>query len=213
MDFQALRKEYTLAGLHESDLAADPIDQFRTWFEQAIAAGIEGPEAMTLATADPEGRPAARIVLLKDFSPAGFVFFTNYDSVKAAELAANPRVELLFFWKELERQVRINGRAERVGREISEQYFHSRPRGSQVGAWASKQSSVVSGREELEAKYGEFDALYAQGEVPLPEFWGGYCVVPEYFEFWQGRENRLHDRLRYRQTREAAGWVIERLSP
>lgn len=213
MDFQKFRREFTLSGLSEGDLADDPFVQFEAWFDQAVAAGIEGPEAMTLATADAQGVPAARIVLLKRFSPEGFTFFTNLESAKAEEMKINPQAALLFFWKELERQVRITGRVEPVGREASVGYFHTRPRGSQVGAWASPQSRVVSGRAELEAQYAEYDTRFAEGEVPLPDFWGGYRIVPHTIEFWQGRVNRLHDRLRFRRPSDSAPWTIDRLAP
>jgi pyridoxamine 5'-phosphate oxidase len=212
VDFKALRQEYMIAGLHERDLAADPIEQFSAWFDDAIKAGILGPEAMTLATVAEDGTPAARIVLLKDFSAEGFTFFTNLHSAKAEELQANPRAALLFFWRELERQVRVTGHVEPVARAIAEKYFYTRPRGSQLGAWASPQSEVIASREPIEVKYDEYQRRFHEAEVPLPGFWGGFRIVPETLEFWQGRENRLHDRLRYRLD-EGRNWIVERLAP
>jgi pyridoxamine 5'-phosphate oxidase len=179
--------------------------------EQAIHAGLHEPNAMTLATATPEGLPSARIVLLKGFDERGFTFFSNYDSRKGRELAENPTAALVFFWVQLERQVRIEGQVERVTDQESDAYHASRPRGSQLGAWTSWQSEVIAGREVLEERLHEFTERFGEGPVPRPPHWGGYRLVPEVIEFWQSRPNRLHDRLRYRKT--AGGWIIERLSP
>jgi pyridoxamine 5'-phosphate oxidase len=207
-----LRRNYTLAGLSESDVAASPTDQFRRWFDEAIAAQLATEaNAMTLATATPAGKPSARIVLLKGFDERGFVWFTNYESRKAAELAANPHACLVFFWPELERQVRIDGSVAKVSEDETAEYFHTRPIGSRIGAWASHQSSVIQHREELEARFQELSEQYRDGNVPVPPHWGGYRLAPTAFEFWQGRPSRLHDRLRY--TPAPQGWTIERLSP
>lgn len=206
-----LRREYTLNGLRKKDLKADPIDQFRVWMGQALEAGLMDANAMTLSTAGSDLAPASRVVLLKGFDERGFLFFTNYDSPKGRQIAQNPRVALLFFWAQLERQIRIDGRAEKTSREDSETYFHSRPRVSQISACISHQGEVVSGRAELERLQAETEQRFAGKEVPLPDFWGGYRVVPDTVEFWQGRAGRLHDRLRFRQ--EIDEWVVERLSP
>jgi pyridoxamine 5'-phosphate oxidase len=212
MSLSDLRREYTLAGLKESDLDPNPFKQFDIWFQQALAAGLPEPNAMTLATATLDGKPSARIVLLKGFDEGGFVFFTNYESQKGRELLANPRAALVCYWIELERQVRISGAVSRVSAEESEEYFQSRPLGSQLGAWASQQSEVVGGRKILEDKLEQLTREYQTKPVPLPPHWGGYRVAPETLEFWQGRPNRLHDRLRY--TRQSSSqWLIERLSP
>ena len=207
-----LRKEYTRAGLDESDAALDPIEQFRGWFDDALAADLHEPNAMTLATATPEGRPSARIVLIKGFDERGFIFYTNYGGRKAGELEANPHCALVFYWGELERQVRIEGRISRVSEEESDAYFASRPRGSQLGAWVSEQSRSIENRGALELRLRELEREYEGREVPRPPFWGGYRVEPEVVEFWQGRENRLHDRLQYRRT-DDGGWRRERLQP
>jgi pyridoxamine 5'-phosphate oxidase len=204
-----LRQEYTRAGLRRSDLRPDPFEQFGVWFDEALAADLHEPTAMTLATATPEGAPSARTVLLKGFDERGFVFYTNYEGRKAAELEANPRCALLFYWGELQRQVRIEGRAARVSGAESDAYFASRPRGSRLGAWASEQSREVEGRDALERRLGELEERY-EDDVPRPPFWGGYRVEPHLFEFWQGRENRLHDRLVYRREAE---WTVVRLQP
>lgn len=207
-----LRKEYMLHGLSETDIDADPFIQFRAWFDQAVAAGLEEPNAMTLATATREGRPSARMVLLKEFDTRGFVFYTNHESRKAGELAQNPHAALVFFWVGLERQVRIEGRIEQVAPHESDAYFESRPLGSQLGAWASHQSQVIPDRETLERRAEALSARYAGQRVPRPPFWGGYRVIPDTVEFWQGRPSRLHDRLRYRRL-EGDRWLIERLAP
>ena len=206
-----LRKEYIRAGLDESDADADPIEQFRKWFDEALAADLHEPNAMTLATATPDGKPSARVVLLKGFDARGFVFYTNYEGRKGRELAENPRAALVFYWGELERQVRAEGRVWRVLEEESDAYYASRPRGSRLGAWASAQSRSVERRELVEERLRELEREYAGREVPRPPFWGGYRVEPEEIEFWQGRENRLHDRLVYRRSSD--GWRIERLQP
>jgi pyridoxamine 5'-phosphate oxidase len=210
-DVADLRKEYTRAGLAESDVAADPIEQFRRWFDAALDAGLHEPNAMTVATATRDGSPSARVVLLKGFDSRGFVFYTNYEGRKGRELEENPRAALLFYWGELERQVRIEGTVSRVSEEESDAYYASRPRGSRLGAWASEQSRTVEGRGVLEDRLGDLEAEYEGREVPRPPFWGGYRVWPEVVEFWQGRENRVHDRIVYR--RQGGGWEIERLQP
>ena len=206
-----LRESYLLTGLDETAMAADAIAQFEEWFEQARAAGLPEPNAMTLATATAAGEPSARMVLLKGLDDRGFVFYTNYESQKGRELAENPRAALVFYWPELERQVRVSGAVSRVSREASEAYFRSRPEGHRLGAWASKQSAVVEGRATLETSLEEARARFAGSEVPLPENWGGYRLEAEMIEFWQGRQDRLHDRIRYRAS--GGVWLRERLSP
>jgi pyridoxamine 5'-phosphate oxidase len=206
-----LRHEYTRAGLEESDADPDPVEQFRRWFGEALAANLHEPNAMTLATATPDGRPSARVVLLRGFDERGFVFYTSYEGRKSGELEANPRAAITFYWGELERQVRVEGRVSRVPNEESDAYFEGRPRGSQLGAWASEQSRPVRDRRVLEERLRGLEAEYEGRRVPRPPFWGGYRVAPETIEFWQGRENRLHDRLRYR--RSDGGWEVERLQP
>jgi pyridoxamine 5'-phosphate oxidase len=206
-----MRREYARETLTEADVDADPVAQFGRWFEQATQAGLLEPSAMTLATATPDGRPSARMVLLRGFDERGFCFYSNYESRKAAELAANPRAALVFWWDALERQVRIEGRIERTTREESEAYFHSRPPGSQLSAAASPQSRVIEDRAMLEERVRRLATDSHNGQVPLPDFWGGYRLAPEVVEFWQGRPNRLHDRLRYRRAGDA--WKIERLAP
>lgn len=211
MNVSDVRREYGLAGLSEEDLAGDPIAQLRVWLDQARQVYPEEFTSMTLATADREGRPSARVVLLKGLDERGLVFYTNYDSRKGRELAENPRVSLVFYWAGLDRQVRIEGTVERTSREESEAYFISRPLGSRLGAWASPQSRPIAGRGELARRLREVEERFGE-EVPLPESWGGYRVRPETVEFWQGRPSRLHDRLLY--SREAGGgWRIERLAP
>jgi pyridoxamine 5'-phosphate oxidase len=211
LDASRLRKEYTRAGLDKGDVDPDPIVQFYEWFEKVIEADLHEPNAMILATATGEGRPSARTVLLKGYDEQGFIFYTNYEGRKARELEANPTCALLFYWGELERQVRIEGRASRLSTEVSDAYFLSRPRGSRLGAWASEQSRPVEDRSVLEERVKALEAEYEGREIPRPPFWGGYRVEPEVIEFWQGRENRLHDRLVYR--RSEGEWTIERLQP
>lgn len=207
-----MRKDYSLAGLHEKDLAKNPFRQFERWFQEAEAAKIPEPNAMSLATTGRDGRPSARTVLLKACDGRGFVFYTNYESRKGRELDANPRATLLFPWLAMERQITVEGPVMRVTREEAEAYFHSRPRASQLAAWASPQSTAVAGRAVIEESYRVIEKKYEGRTVPLPPNWGGFRVTPETVEFWQGRRSRLHDRLRYR--RESGGdWVVERLAP
>lgn len=207
-----MRVNYNRGELLESQALPDPVEQFRAWFAEAHAAGLREVNAMTLATADAHGNPSARIVLLKQFGPDGFCFYTNYASRKAADLDANPRAALVFFWQPLERQVRIAGLVERTTRQASEQYFHARPRASQIGAWASHQSRVIASREQLDHREAELEAQFAGGPIPLPDFWGGYRVIPTCMEFWQGRPGRLHDRLAYLRQPDGA-WHMQRLEP
>ena len=213
-DLASMRKQYRAEGLAESELAAGPVEQFARWFQQAaMEGGLFEPNAMVVSTADAEGRPSSRTVLLKHFDEQGFVFYTNYDSRKGRDLGSNPYVSLLFPWHPMARQVIVTGVARRTGRDETAAYFRTRPHGSQLGAWASAQSSVVAGRDDLDAAYAGLAERYPRGEqVPVPPHWGGFRVAPREVEFWQGRENRLHDRLRY--VAEADGsWRVERLSP
>lgn len=216
-DPAAMRAHYRAEGFLESGLAPHPMDQFGRWFRQAAQAAAQGvvyePNAMVVCTADADGRPSSRTVLLKQYDEQGFVFYTNYESRKALELAANPYVSLLFPWHPMARQVIVTGTARRTGRDETAAYFRTRPHGSQLGAWASAQSSVVPSRSALDASYAELSARYPEGEqVPVPPHWGGFRVAPRTVEFWQGRENRLHDRLRYTAEPDG-GWTVERLSP
>jgi len=211
MSIADLRRDYRSHVLIEDEASADPLTQFRQWFDDAIRAELLEPNAMTLATVTPSGDPAARTVLLKGLDDTGFVFFTNYDSAKGRHLSGHPRACLLFFWGELERQVRVTGHVERLPEEESLAYFRSRPRGSQLGAWASPQSRVIPSREVLDGRLADLEAQYADAEIPLPPFWGGYRVVPDAVEFWQGRPSRLHDRLLY--TRAGGEWTRVRLAP
>lgn len=211
MSLADYRKDYSLAGLAEKDLARDPFRQFEKWFQEAEAAKIVEPNAMTLATATRDGRPSARTVLLKGVDGRGFVFYSNYESRKGRELEANPHATLLLPWLALERQIIAEGTVTKISREESEAYFHSRPRASQLGAWVSQQSSIISGRGVLEESMKALEQKYAGQEVPLPPNWGGWRLMPETVEFWQGRRSRLHDRLRYRRAKD--GWTVERLAP
>jgi pyridoxamine 5'-phosphate oxidase len=206
-----LRKDYALAGLMEKDLARDPFRQFEKWFQEAEAAKVIEPNAMTLCTATRDGRPSARTVLLKGVDGRGFVFYSNYESRKGRELEGNPNATLVFPWLALERQVIVEGTVSKIAREESEAYFHSRPRASQLGAWVSQQSSIIADRKVLEDAMKLLEAKYAGKEVPLPPHWGGWRLMPETVEFWQGRRSRLHDRLRYRRGKDA--WSVERLAP
>ncbi len=207
-----LRSEYSGHSLREQDVDPDAMRQFERWFGEACGCGATEPNVMTLATATQDGRPSARLVLLRGITERGFTFFTNYESRKARELAANPSAALVFFWREVERQVRIEGSVERVTDEESDRYFLARPPGARISAWASPQSEVIVSREALEEWCREFEIRFGDGLVPRPANWGGYRVVPESIEFWQGRPNRLHDRLRYTR-RQTEGWLIERLAP
>ena len=212
MKADELRREYNSDGLRESNAAENPIEQFALWFQQAVDAKIDLPDAMALATASEDGMPSARIVLLRGFDDRGLVFFTDYQSQKAQELAENPRAALVFYWRELDRQIRVSGSVNTVSREESEKYFRSRPVGSQLAALVSNQSEVIPNRQELECRYKQLMETYRHKEVPLPSYWGGFRLLPDWFEFWQGRPNRLHDRLRYTHHSDE-GWKIERLSP
>lgn len=213
IDYTGLRREYETSGLHRAEMHADPIEQFTTWFSTAVHSGLPDANAMTLATATKSGKLSARVVLLKGFDQRGFVFFTNYDSDKGRDLAENPHAALAFYWMPLERQVRISGPVEKTSRAESEEYFHSRPRGSQLGAWVSRQSEVIDARRILDARLAEMTERFAGQEVvALPPHWGGYRVVPEIIEFWQGRANRLHDRFRYTRQKDGS-WTLDRLAP
>ena len=211
LDLAALRRDYALATLDQRDVDPDPIRQFERWFAYAAAARVPEPNAMTLSTATRDGVPSARIVLLKGVDATGFAFYTDYRSRKGAELAENPLAALTFLWKEIERQVRITGSVSRVSTQESEAYFRTRPPGSRLGAWASHQSAVLASREELEARVQDVAVRFPDGDVPLPPHWGGFRVAPDEIEFWQGRPDRLHDRLLYR--RGERDWEISRLSP
>lgn len=212
MSIADLRREYSRASLSETDVDPDPTRQFEQWFAEAQAAAVFEPTAMTLATVTLDRRPSARMVLLKGLDQGGFVFYTDYRSRKGLELEANPHAALVFYWSEIERQIRVTGSVYRISREESEAYFRSRPLGSRLGAWSSYQSAVIPNRATLEERLREMADRYGDGDVPLPPYWGGYRVTPDEVEFWQGRPNRLHDRVRY--TRQAhGGWRIERLSP
>jgi pyridoxamine 5'-phosphate oxidase len=211
LDLAALRRNYSLSSLTEADVDPDPIRQFERWFADAVSAQVLEPNAMTLATASRDGVPSARIVLLKGVDVNGFVFYTDYRSRKGAELAENPLAALTFLWKEIERQVRISGAVSRVSASESEAYFRTRPAGSRLGAWASQQSAVIPNRGDLEDRLREVASRFADGDVPLPPHWGGFRVLPDEIEFWQGRPDRLHDRILYR--RGESGWAISRLSP
>ncbi len=207
-----MRDEFEKAGLHRRDLNPDPVQQFANWFEDVQRAGYRMPNAVTLATVSPDGQPSLRMVLLKRFDEQGFVFYTNYESRKAKEIAENPKVALHFPWHDLERQVIITGTAEKVSTAESVKYFLTRPKGSQIGAWVSNQSSVISSRQALMMKFEEMKRKFEHGEVPLPSSWGGYRIAPTSFEFWQGQKSRLHDRFRYLPD-GLGGWKIERLAP
>ncbi|MEN9433354.1 MAG: pyridoxamine 5-phosphate oxidase [Pseudomonadota bacterium] len=211
MDLGQLRQEYTKKGLDVDQLDKNPFKQFETWFQEATSGQVLEPNAMQIATVSNSGRPSLRTVLLKAFDEQGFVFYTNYHSQKAQDIAQNPQVVLLFFWKELERQVEITGRAEKVSTLESLKYFTSRPRGSQLGAWVSQQSSIITSRSLLEIKLDEMKRKFKEGSIPLPDFWGGFRIVPDTFEFWQGRPSRLHDRFEYKLVE--GQWVANRLAP
>ena len=218
-----IRKDYKLASLEEADVASNPIDQFARWWNEAVASQIDEVNAMTLATVNAAGVPAARIVLLKGYNPNGFIFFTNYESDKGKNLAQNPNAALVFFWKELERQIRIEGTVQKVSAQESDRYFNSRPASSRIGAWASPQSAVIENRLVIEQNVERYSSIFANDSIERPDHWGGYIVKPTSIEFWQGRSSRLHDRIRYKletsdynaatDTRTDANWTIERLAP
>ncbi len=206
-----IRKDYKLKTLSEEDIAPDAIVQFTTWWDEAVHSMIDEVNAMVLSTADASGMPDGRVVLLKGYDENGFIFFTNYLSSKGQQIAENPRACLVFFWKELERQVRISGTIEKISEKESDEYFQSRPRGSRIGAWSSPQSSIILNRESLEEDIRLYTEQFGDDPIPKPPHWGGYVVVPRVIEFWQGRPNRLHDRIRY--TRDLTGWLVARLAP
>lgn len=206
-----IRKDYKLKSLLEEDVKSDPTEQFSEWWNEAVSSQIEEVNAMTLATATPDGMPSARIVLLKGFTSAGFKFYTNYQSHKGNELAQNPRAALVFFWKELERQVRIEGTVEKLSEEDSEAYFKTRPAKSKIGAWASPQSTTIAGRYIIEQNELKYKKQFGEENIPKPPHWGGYILKPEKIEFWQGRRSRLHDRIQY--TKQNTEWLIERIAP
>ncbi len=210
-DISSLRRNYSLQRLDESTVEVNPFQQFSKWMEEALKSDLLDPTGMALGTANKDGIPAVRMVLLKGFDENGFVFFTNYESHKGSDLINNPNASILFFWKELERQIRITGTIEKISRQESEEYFHTRPLESQLSAWASRQSSPISSRKFLENEFEELKLKYEHKQIPLPPFWGGFRLIPNYFEFWQGRENRLHDRISYRIKNDF--WEIVRLSP
>lgn len=212
MNTETLRRDVMAAGLHRDDLCSDPIKQFEQWYRQTTDTDLAEPSSMSLATVDTQGQPWQRIVLLKVFDAKGFVFFTNYSSRKAKQIANNSKVSLLFPWQALGRQVKVTGEAAKISTAESMKYFATRPRGSQIGAWASHQSQAIKSRAMLDAMFDEMKQRFLQGDVPLPSFWGGYRVTPVTIEFWQARDSRLHDRFIYRQD-EKARWFIERLSP
>jgi pyridoxamine 5'-phosphate oxidase len=207
-----IRKEYQLQTLSEQDITADPILQFTKWWDEAVQSEIDEVNAFTLATSSLQGKPSARIVLLKGYDNRGFVFFTNYESAKGNELAKNPQASMVFFWKELQRQVRIEGSIEKVSSGESDEYFSSRPAGSRIGAWASPQSKIITDRSEIEINAQKYQQQYADGNIPRPPYWGGYRLKPLQIEFWQGRANRLHDRIQYTVQKDDS-WKIERLAP
>lgn len=211
MSISDIRKEYMRESLSEGDVELNPFLQFGRWWNEAIGAEIIEVNAMTLATANANGKPSARIVLLKGYDEKGFVFFTNYLSRKGQEIAENGQATLLFFWKELERQVRIEGRIEKISAEENDDYFHSRPEGSRIGAWSSPQSQVIKDRTVIEENVRHYTEKFSGGSIPRPEHWGGYRVIPETIEFWQGRPSRLHDRILY--TADNTNWIIQRLAP
>jgi len=212
MNFDTVRKEYSTRGLNESDLAPNPFTQFQRWYEEAVAANVIEPNAMTLATATRDGIPSARTLLLKGFDERGFIFYTNYESQKGKELAENPNAALVFYWASFERQIRITGVINKIPSEESEAYFKSRPVGARLGAWVSLQSQIIPNREVLEERLTELmNELADTDHIPMPPYWGGYCLAPKEIEFWQGRINRLHDRFRY-SLRDSV-WKIERVSP